>query len=64
MEPITIEIRFGDTDDPELSDTEVFTFATRAEADAFMTGIYAMDGWDSATVLQDTRHPEVPRGEA
>lgn len=51
-------IRFGDPDDPELSDTETFSFETKAELDAFFQGIYAMDGWYSATVLEDSRHPK------
>ncbi len=50
---IEITIRFGSYE--AGSHHEAFKFATKAEADAFMTGVVSAEGWIGYEVLRDTR---------
>lgn len=58
---LTIVIRFGDSeeDDPDGERSEVgrFSFFTKEEADAFMTGVEASNGWMSYETIEDGRYP-------
>ena len=40
----------------DMPDDEVFRFATKAEADAFMTGVEASNGWTGYRVMEDGRN--------
>lgn len=61
---ITITIRFGEPleegedDDESNGSTETFRFRTKEEADAFMTGVEASNGWMDYTTIEDGRYPE------
>lgn len=60
---IEIEIRWGAYPDPNEDGTdnrpeETFKFETKAEADAFMTGVVSAEGWMGYEVLHDTRTGE------
>ena len=57
---IEIEIRWGAYPDPNEDGTDnrpvtTYKFATEAEADAFMTGVVAAEGWMGYSVLRDGR---------
>ena len=51
---IEIQIRWGEggTEDRLV---ETFKFATKPEADAFMTGVGSAEGWTGYSVLHDNR---------
>lgn len=55
----TVHVLWGEAPDPEEPSTDVFTFDTKAELDAFRMGVAAMDGWggyqmfDSADELEE-----------
>jgi hypothetical protein len=51
---IRIEIRFGQEDE-DRGVTEVVSFDTKAEADAFMMGVELSNGWMSYEVQHDGR---------
>jgi hypothetical protein len=52
---IVVTIRFGDQDDPELSLDKTYSFATLAEADAFVMGVDESNEWLGYQILEDDR---------
>lgn len=52
---IQIKIRWGELFEPDERPTETFRFKTRAEANAFMTGVVSAEGWMGYDLIEDGR---------
>lgn len=50
-----VTIRWGGYIPDDEKPVETFSFATRAELDAFMTGVASAEGWTDYEIMEDSR---------